>query len=96
MLFVTDRDAFSAPRLVKDGVIATLAFAYSLWAIAGSGYEVVFKGFMLLMAGLPVFVFMKWRAAKEAGPMSPEARTGGDTVGSLPSTAVERPVPERV
>jgi APA family basic amino acid/polyamine antiporter len=68
MLFVTDRAAFSARRLTKDGIIAVLAFAYSLWAIAGSGYEVVFKGFMLLMAGIPVFVWMKWRASKDTEP----------------------------
>lgn len=68
MLFVTDRAAFSARRLTKDGIIASLAFGYSLWAIAGSGYEVVFKGFMLLMAGIPVFVWVKWRASKDAGP----------------------------
>ena len=92
MLFVTDRSAFSAPRLVKDGVIASLAFAYSLWAIAGSGYEVVFKGFMLLMAGIPVFVFVKWRAAKEAGPLPLEANLGVDNVVTLASI----PVPERV
>jgi APA family basic amino acid/polyamine antiporter len=68
MLFVTDRAAFSGRRLLKDGIIATLAFGYSLWAIAGSGYEVVFKGFMLLMAGIPVFVWVKWRASKEGAP----------------------------
>jgi APA family basic amino acid/polyamine antiporter len=73
MLFITDRAAFSARRLTKDGIIASLAFAYSLWAIAGSGYEVVFKGFMLLMAGIPVYVFVKWRAAKEDAGAAPPA-----------------------
>jgi APA family basic amino acid/polyamine antiporter len=65
MLFVSDRSRFSAARLTKDAIIASLAFAYSLWTIAGSGYQVVFRGFMLLMAGIPVYVFMKWRAARE-------------------------------
>jgi APA family basic amino acid/polyamine antiporter len=65
MLFISDRERFSAPRLVKDAVIASLAFAYSLWTIAGSGYQVVFRGFMLLMAGIPVYVYMKWRASKD-------------------------------
>ena len=64
MLFVSEREAFSAPRLVKDAVIAALAFAYSVWAVAGSGYEVVYKGFILLLAGVPVYVFMKWRTAR--------------------------------
>jgi APA family basic amino acid/polyamine antiporter len=68
MLFISDRERFSAPRLMKDAIIASLAFAYSLWTIAGSGYQVVFRGFMLLMAGIPVYVFMKWRAAQDTVP----------------------------
>lgn len=67
MLMVTEREAFSGRRLAKDVVIAGLAFAYSLWAIAGSGYEVVFKGFLLLLAGVPVYVYLKWRAARSEG-----------------------------
>ena len=36
--------------LIVSSVLATVlvAFGYSLWAIAGAGYEVVFKGFLLL------------------------------------------------
>ena len=40
--------------------IAFLAFSYSLWAVVGSGQEVVYWGFILLMLGIPVFVFMKY------------------------------------
>jgi APA family basic amino acid/polyamine antiporter len=65
MLLATDRQHFEGGRLARHAVIAGLAFAYSLWAIAGSGYEVVFKGFMLLLAGIPVFILMKWQAANE-------------------------------
>lgn len=43
-------------------VIAGLAFAYSLWAIGGAGQETVYWGYLLLMAGLPVFVFIRRRA----------------------------------
>ena len=35
---------------------AAIAFAYSLWAVAGAGAETVYWGFLLLMAGLPVYV----------------------------------------
>jgi APA family basic amino acid/polyamine antiporter len=38
--------------------IAALAFAYSLWAIGGAGTEVVYWGFLLLMSGLPVYVWV--------------------------------------
>ncbi|MGB5553676.1 MAG: amino acid permease [Flavobacteriaceae bacterium] len=36
-----------------------LAFAYSLWAIFGAGEEAVFWGFILLMSGIPLYVYMK-------------------------------------
>jgi APA family basic amino acid/polyamine antiporter len=45
-------------------VIASLAFAYSVWAIWGSGEEWLAKGFMLLLFGIPVYVWMKWRESK--------------------------------
>jgi APA family basic amino acid/polyamine antiporter len=39
-------------------LVACLAFLYSLWAIAGSGRDAVFWGFLLLMAGVPFYVWM--------------------------------------
>jgi hypothetical protein len=51
-----------ATALVVGNMIGSVA--YSLWTIAGSGYQVVFRGFMLLMAGVPVYVFMKWRGLR--------------------------------
>ena len=41
--------------------VATVAFLYSLWAIVGAGRDAVYWGFLLLVAGLPVFVAMRWR-----------------------------------
>jgi amino acid transporter len=35
---------------------AGAAFVYSLWAIGGAGSETVYWGFLLLLAGLPVYV----------------------------------------
>jgi APA family basic amino acid/polyamine antiporter len=65
-LMITDRAAFSGRRLAIDATVAGLAFAYTLWTIAGSGYQVVFRGFMLLLAGVPVYLFMLWRNAGSA------------------------------
>lgn len=39
-------------------VVAGFAFLYSLWAIGGAGAETVYWGFLLLMAGLPVYVWV--------------------------------------
>ncbi len=43
--------------------IAVLAFAYSIYAIAGAGSEVISAGFLLLMCGLPVYVWVTRRRA---------------------------------
>jgi APA family basic amino acid/polyamine antiporter len=49
------------------GLVAALAFAYALVAVAGAGEEVVYLGFLLLLAGLPVYVWVaRRRAATEA------------------------------
>lgn len=42
-------------------IVAGLAFAYALWAIGGAGQEAVYWGFLLLMSGLPVFVWITRR-----------------------------------
>ena len=61
VLFIRDRALFTWAKLARDTLIAGLAFAYSVWAIWGSGEEWLAKGFMLLLFGIPVFVWMKWR-----------------------------------
>ena len=67
MLFFRERELFSWVKLGRDSVIAGLAFAYSVWAIWGSGEEWLAKGFMLLLFGIPVYVWMKWRQTAGAG-----------------------------
>jgi APA family basic amino acid/polyamine antiporter len=61
VLFIREREMFSWAKLARDTVIASLAFAYSVWAIWGSGEAWLAKGFMLLLFGIPVYVWMKWR-----------------------------------
>lgn len=45
---------------IKTFVLGGLGFAYSLWAIYGSGHDTVFYGFLLLLAGIPFYVLMQW------------------------------------
>ncbi|MBY5935041.1 amino acid permease [Tateyamaria omphalii] len=52
--------------------LGALGFVYSIWAIFGSGAEVVFYGFLLLMAGVPVYVWQCWA---KAGDFSEEGST---------------------
>ena len=50
---------------IKTFILSTLGFSYSLWAIYGSGYETVFYGFLLMLIGIPVYIYMKWIKNKE-------------------------------
>jgi APA family basic amino acid/polyamine antiporter len=61
MIFITEREQFSGTRLVGSSVVAALAFLYSLWAIAGAGRDIVYLGLLLLVAGIPVYVWIVWR-----------------------------------
>jgi APA family basic amino acid/polyamine antiporter len=65
-LYVTERALFSARHFWRDITIAALAFAYSVWAIAGSGQEIIAKGFVLLLAGIPIYVAMRWWQQRDA------------------------------
>jgi basic amino acid/polyamine antiporter, APA family len=63
-VFLIPEIAGGLPRTLGAGagMLAGLAFVYSLWAIGGAGAETVYWGFILLLAGLPVYVGMMMRA----------------------------------
>jgi APA family basic amino acid/polyamine antiporter len=42
-----------------SAVVCVLAFLYAMFAIGGAGAETVFYGFLLLLAGLPMYVWLK-------------------------------------
>jgi hypothetical protein len=69
-LFVVDRDAFSGVNFARSIVIAMLALAYSAWAIWGAGFKPVTEGTMLLLAGFPGFIYVKWRASRDTSRAS--------------------------
>ena len=45
--------------LISNIIIAAMAFAYSFWAVIGSGQETVYWGFVALISGIPFYVWMK-------------------------------------
>jgi basic amino acid/polyamine antiporter, APA family len=65
-LWLVEDETFNPKHLIRDVVIATLAFAYSVWAIAGAGDDIVTKGFVLLLCGIPVYVGMRWWEHRKA------------------------------
>jgi APA family basic amino acid/polyamine antiporter len=51
----------TTPGWLPAIVLASLAFLFSLWAIAGSGQETVYWGFISLMAGVPFYIYIQWK-----------------------------------
>ena len=68
-LWLVEPESFQAKHLVRDTIVAVLAFAYSLWAIAGAGDDIVTKGFLLLLGGIPVYVGMRWWDRRKLEPV---------------------------
>ena len=66
MIFIKDREQFSGKRLLGSSIIAILAFAYSVWTVIGSGAQTVLYGFVLLLVGIPVYVWMRKRQSDAA------------------------------
>jgi APA family basic amino acid/polyamine antiporter len=71
MLLISDRSRFDGKRLAGHATVAALALAYAIWTVAGSGYEVVYKGFLLLLLGIPVFLWMKFSATRKGQVVVP-------------------------
>lgn len=46
-------------NIVGKLTIALLAFIFSIWVIIGCGQEIVFYGFILLMIGIPFYVWLQ-------------------------------------
>ncbi len=55
----TLRDRSGTKRAALRLIIGVIGFAFSLWAIAGAGRDVVYWGFLLLICGLPVYILMR-------------------------------------
>lgn len=53
--YLNARGWFSAIILSAGG------FLFSIWAIAGSGEESVFWGFLMLLAGIPFYIWNSWK-----------------------------------
>lgn len=46
-------------KFVKKAIVPLMGFGYAAWAVYGSGAEVVFYGFLMILAGVPFYVYMK-------------------------------------
>jgi basic amino acid/polyamine antiporter, APA family len=73
-LFVKEPGRFTGRKMLRDGVMAGLGFGYAIWAMYATGSESIAKGYLLLMIGTPVYLYMRWRGARQRIPM----RTGSE------------------
>ncbi len=46
-------------KFIKKSIIPLLGFAYAVWTIYGSGAETVMYGFLLILFGVPFYLYMK-------------------------------------
>ncbi|MEV8531944.1 amino acid permease [Streptomyces sp. NPDC051211] len=60
-------DRVDRGRLVRDAVLAVLAFGFSMWLVAGSGYAAVYQGVLFLFTGVLVYALMAARRKRAAG-----------------------------
>ena len=58
-VFVLQRRFGQAGNLGVQLIIPILGFAYSVWMVSGSGHEPVYWGFIMLLLGIPIYVYMK-------------------------------------
>jgi APA family basic amino acid/polyamine antiporter len=61
VLYATDRTHFKERPGTGAVLIALLAFLYSMWTLYGAGAEVVLWGTLLMLAGLPIYAWMRWQ-----------------------------------
>ena len=58
-LYLWKSERYQKKQLHIAILISVPAFLYSLWAVIGLGYEIIIWGIILLMIGIPVFVYIK-------------------------------------
>jgi len=65
MLYLKKKKKYNRKQLHIAILISVPAFLYSLWAVTGLGLEIIFWGIILLISGIPIFVFIKLSSEKK-------------------------------
>jgi APA family basic amino acid/polyamine antiporter len=63
-IVLSRRDKRPSKVRTWDVVIAGLAFLFGIWACYGTGKDSLFYGTLMLLAGLPLYVWQTGKAAK--------------------------------
>ena len=65
MLYLKKKKKYNRKQLHIAILISVPAFLYSLWAVTGLGIEIILWGIILLISGIPIFVFIKLSREKK-------------------------------
>ncbi len=65
MIRLKGGQALHGPELAKVAILGTFGFIYSAWAFIGSGAETVLVGSVLLLAGVPIHVWVRWSQSND-------------------------------
>lgn len=57
MLMFNGKGEFNFKIFIKKAIVPLLAFVYAIWTIYGSGAEIVMWGFILLLSGIPFYIY---------------------------------------
>lgn len=60
MIVKTEKNELNKAGWISSMILGFLAFAFAFWAIAGAGQEIVYKGFLLLLAGVPFYIWIRY------------------------------------
>lgn len=83
-LFIKEPERFTGRKMARDAIVAALGFGYAIWAMYATGSESIAKGYMLLMLGIPLYLYLRWRRQQDRIPLrtetegAPEARDEAD------------------
>jgi APA family basic amino acid/polyamine antiporter len=72
VLMIREPGRFTGLKLTRNVVVAVLGFGYSVWAMYATGYVAIGQGYLLIIAGTVVYVWMRWRRSKERIPIRTE------------------------
>lgn len=61
MIMFRDEKNITIYKFIKKAFVPLLAFIYALWAIYGSGAETVMWGFILMLLGIPFYIYNHYK-----------------------------------
>ncbi|MCJ1885965.1 amino acid permease [Pseudomonas sp. LA21] len=69
-LLAVKPDSFSPRSRPQVLAIGCLGFLYSLWALYGTGEQAIFWGFLVFMAGIPMYTWRQYRNRAQGLPLA--------------------------